>query len=248
MRNGDSVAAGGFNPFFCSTYRKSRLAAEPFRNQYQEYSMAKAICHITPTLLTPPALTKDHKLKPNNWLKKYLFKRYYKCYKMKYTQLLAKCLLAALTILFMGSCGGGGTKKEVTTTMAGDDGITRVVVNSDDQMRYDTRVIRVLVGSKIELTLNHNGSMPKAGMGHNLVILKTGTDVEEFCGEALTAGRTGYIPESDQIIVHTELIGGGESSTITFDAPALGSYDFVCTFPGHYGVMRGLFEVVQAGE
>jgi azurin len=39
------------------------------------------------------------------------------------------------------------------------------------------------------------------------------------------------------------MIGGGESDTITFDAPEAGTYVFLCTFPGHYQVMRGEFIV-----
>ncbi|MEM6771051.1 MAG: plastocyanin/azurin family copper-binding protein, partial [Bacteroidota bacterium] len=28
-------------------------------------------------------------------------------------------------------------------------------------------------------------------------------------------------------------------------APAAGEYDFICTFPGHYGVMKGKFIVEE---
>jgi azurin len=30
---------------------------------------------------------------------------------------------------------------------------------------------------------------------------------------------------------------------VTFDAPPRGTYDFVCTFPGHATLMRGKFIV-----
>ena len=49
-----------------------------------------------------------------------------------------------------------------------------------------------------------------------------------------------YIPDGgNQVIVHTKLIGGGESDTITFDAPEKGTYEFICSFPGHYMSMKG---------
>ena len=44
---------------------------------------------------------------------------------------------------------------------------------------------------------------------------------------------------SNAIIAYTDLIGGGESSTITFDAPDKGIYDFICSFPGHWSIMKG---------
>ena len=47
----------------------------------------------------------------------------------------------------------------------------------------------------------------------------------------------------DAIIVHTEMIGGGEETTIEFDAPEAGEYDFLCSFPAHYAIMRGKFVV-----
>ena len=39
------------------------------------------------------------------------------------------------------------------------------------------------------------------------------------------------------------MIGGGQSDTIEFDAPEPGTYDFICSFPGHYSVMKGKFIV-----
>ena len=45
--------------------------------------------------------------------------------------------------------------------------------------------------------------------------------------------------EGDEVIVYTKLLGGGESDTITFDAPEKGYYTFLCTFPGHWGLMKG---------
>jgi azurin len=46
------------------------------------------------------------------------------------------------------------------------------------------------------------------------------------------------------IIVFTKLLGPGESDTITFNAPAAGVYDYICTFPGHVILgMRGKMTV-----
>ena len=59
----------------------------------------------------------------------------------------------------------------------------------------------------------------------------------------MAAKDNGYIPEGDDIIAHTKMIGGGESVEITFDAPAAGTYDYICPFPGHYGIMKGKFIV-----
>ena len=65
------------------------------------------------------------------------------------------------------------------------------------------------------------------------------TDVAAFATEAMANKPSDYIPTgSKAILVHTKLLGPGESDTITFTVPA-GEYEFICSFPGHYGMMRG---------
>lgn len=88
--------------------------------------------------------------------------------------------------------------------------------------------------------------MTLEAMGHNIVILAKGTDVADFAADAVAAGvESGHIPEGrkDEVIAHTELIGGGDETTITFTAPEKGTYDYICSFPGHYGMMKGKFIV-----
>tara|TARA_B100001996_G_scaffold144237_1_gene109730 strand:+ start:1029 stop:1436 length:408 start_codon:yes stop_codon:yes gene_type:complete len=114
-----------------------------------------------------------------------------------------------------------------------------IVLNSDDLMRFDKNMLLVQSGQKITLTLNHTGKMDKSIMGHNFVLLKKDVDVIAFAEKAVLAKNNEYIPEGDEVIVYTKLLGGGESDTITFDAPEKGYYTFLCTFPGHWGLMKG---------
>lgn len=119
-----------------------------------------------------------------------------------------------------------------------------VTLGSNDQMKYDKAEIRVPANSSVKLTLVHNGTMPKEAMGHNFVLLKKGTDLAAFGMKAIEAGvAKEHIPSGNEVIAHTKLIGGGEQTTITFDAPAAGTYDFICSFPGHYAMMKGKFIV-----
>ena len=52
-----------------------------------------------------------------------------------------------------------------------------------------------------------------------------------------------YVPKDDKrIIAHTKVVGGGESTSITFPTSSLkkgGDYTFFCSFPGHWSVMKG---------
>jgi azurin len=124
--------------------------------------------------------------------------------------------------------------------MKGEKQIVELTLGSNDQMKYDQKELRVPADSKVILTLKHNGTMPKQAMGHNFVLLKAGTDLAAFGAEAVAAGiENEHVPDSEAVIAHTGLIGGGEQSSVTFDAPSRGRYDFICSFPGHYALMKG---------
>ncbi|HER40711.1 MAG TPA: azurin [Salinimicrobium catena] len=124
------------------------------------------------------------------------------------------------------------------------DGVVQVNLTGNDQMQYNLNEIRVKAGDKVRLTLTHVGQLPENAMGHNFVLLKKGTDLVDFAQKAATASGNEYIPEgTDAVIAKTEMIGGGEQTTIEFTAPEAGTYDFLCSFPGHYVQMKGKFIV-----
>ncbi|MEO9144371.1 MAG: plastocyanin/azurin family copper-binding protein [Ginsengibacter sp.] len=170
-------------------------------------------------------------------------------------------LPAAAAMLFLASCGGNSssdansTATEDTTTApaaveapgADIPGIDTVSVTDhinltgDDQLKYDQTVFKVKAGQTITLDFKNIGKQPAAAMSHNVVILQQGTDVQKFGEAAVPAASTAHIPESmkDDVIAHTKLLGPGESDKITFTLPDAGVYDFICSFPGHFGTMHG---------
>ena len=123
-------------------------------------------------------------------------------------------------------------------------GLNEVYLTADDLMRFNTKEIKVRAGQKVKLTLEHTGIMEKKVMGHNFILLAPGTDINQFGQEAVKAVDNDYIPvNSKSVIAHTKMLGGGERVTIEFEAPPAGTYDFICSFPGHYAVMKGKFIV-----
>lgn len=120
-----------------------------------------------------------------------------------------------------------------------------LVIEGNDQMQFNTNELKAVAGKPIKLTLKHVGKIPKEAMGHNLVILQEGTDQAAFALKANDAKATDYIPESEKasIIAHTKLIGGGEEDTIEFTIDKKGSYPFICSFPGHVAMMKGVLIV-----
>lgn len=164
------------------------------------------------------------------------------------------------TAALMVSCGGNNEESTESTdpvvqpettveepTVSETETVTADVyleLLSDDKMQFDKNELKVGAGQTVALTLKHTGEMDKTVMGHNFVLLQQGVDMNEFATKAMAAKETDYIPEDQsEIIAYTKTIGGGESVTITFEAPEVGTYDYLCSFPGHYGIMNGKFIV-----
>lgn len=136
------------------------------------------------------------------------------------------------------------TAAGTSDTLQDDTDLVEIQLTGDDQMRFNLEEIRVKEGQRVRLVLRHVGELPENAMGHNFVLLTKGTDIVAFAQEAAGAADNDYIPEgSDQVIAHTEMIGGGEETTVEFEAPPAGTYDFICSFPGHYVQMQGKFIV-----
>ena len=123
----------------------------------------------------------------------------------------------------------------------------KLELTGNDQMQYSVKALEVTEGQKVTLSFKHIGQLPVVAMGHNVVILKPGTELPAFAAKCAPAKDQGYIPQDEEskalIIAHTKMLGGGESDEITFTAPAPGAYPFLCTFPGHFAIMQGVLTV-----
>lgn len=166
-------------------------------------------------------------------------------------------LAVAAALTFWTSCSNssdkkqdkGEEKKEVKTEQKETEVVSMdtayLEITSNDEMKYNLSELKAKAGQVVVLKLSHVGKMPKSAMGHNWILLNEGVDMAKFAGSAIKAKDSDYIPEGsgDKIIAHTKLLGGGEEDTITFKAPQAGTYTFLCSFPGHFGMMNGKFIV-----
>ena len=123
-----------------------------------------------------------------------------------------------------------------------------IVITGNDTMQFDLKAFEVKAGEKVSLTLKNTGKLPKIAMGHNLVLLKKGVSAIAFGQKAMGAGAnaTNPLPDSvkEDVIASTKLLGPGESDMVSFTAPTdPGNYEYVCTFPGHFAMMRGTMTV-----
>jgi len=119
-----------------------------------------------------------------------------------------------------------------------------------EQMRYDTPRLVVEAGKPFEIIFENVDFM-----SHNLLIVKPNT--REKIGLAAAAmkpedvdseGRI-YVPDSADVLAATKMLQTGEKATLRLTAPnEEGECEYVCTFPGHYQVMRGQMVVTKNVE
>lgn len=169
-------------------------------------------------------------------------------------------LILGCSAMMLMSCGGGSeepkakekkkmqlqTETKKDTRPADLPAVAEISIEGTDAMKFNTKRIEVYEGQKVKLTLKHAGELPLEAMGHNWVLLKKGTDKNAFAEASIGAKETGYIApdQMENVIAYTKTIGGGDEVTIEFYAPEKGGYDFICSFPGHVGMMSGKFVVL----
>lgn len=120
-----------------------------------------------------------------------------------------------------------------------------LVIGTIPGMKYDVTELEVNAGTKVKLTFNNLDD----DMTHNLVIVEPGTADEVGLAAfslGVKASQMSYVPNSNKVLFHTTLLQPESSQTIYFVAPSkAGEYSFVCTYPGHHTLMRGILKVVK---
>nr|WP_299069801.1 plastocyanin/azurin family copper-binding protein [uncultured Allomuricauda sp.] len=119
---------------------------------------------------------------------------------------------------------------------------TEIQLGTLPGLQFDKKELKVVAGSKVKLTFNNSDDMP-----HNFLFVNPGK-ADEVGEAALKLGLDGaelsFIPKSDEIIAHTNMVAPSDAETIYFIAPSEpGIYQYVCTFPGHHTIMRGVLRV-----
>ena len=111
-----------------------------------------------------------------------------------------------------------------------------------EKMKYDINEFSVKSGKKVKLTFANPDFMP-----HNLVFTKP-NQADAVAQKALSLGAQGFamafVPESSDVLWASKLVDHGKEEEMNFTAPTeKGDYPYVCTFPGHHILMRGVMKV-----
>jgi azurin len=157
---------------------------------------------------------------------------------------LAVVLGVSLLLSACGNNGGGGAASGGAAGggTAGGNAATIDIGSDGENLAFDKTTLTATAGQQVTLNFKNNSSAQQ----HNWVLVKGGEDVAAAVASAgLTAGpEANYLP-SDQSQVHaaTPLANGGETQSVSFTAPEAGTYEYICTVPGHYPLMRGSMTV-----
>lgn len=145
------------------------------------------------------------------------------------------------------------TPPAATTPAAGDKPAAvvsdcKTEIEGNDAMQYNVGSITVPAScTSFTITLKHTGTMPVAAMGHNVVIAKA-SDMQAVAADGMGAGAASmYVKPGDtRVIAHSDVVGGGQSTSVSFDVAKIkdgGPYEFFCSFPGHSAIMKGTIAV-----
>lgn len=130
----------------------------------------------------------------------------------------------------------GSKKEEIVVHLAAVPG----------KMLFDKNTITIPAGKSISLIFENRDQMP-----HNVVIIKPGSN--EKVGKAaddMASLKDGYeknfVPNMPEILFATPLVNADKTFQLDFTAPdAPGEYPFICSFPGHWRMMKGIIKVVK---
>ena len=109
-------------------------------------------------------------------------------------------------------------------------------------MKYDLSEFTIEPGKKVKLIFANSDYMP-----HNLVFTRP-NKADSIAQQALNLGAKGFdmafVPESPDVLWSTQLVDHGKEEHLIFSTPVeKGDYPYVCTFPGHHILMRGMMKI-----
>ncbi len=157
---------------------------------------------------------------------------------MKRTSLITLGLFTATLVLAIACSAPEPTKTPAPRSQSEIDSKRgRPIISTvGDALRFDRAELRETNQASIKLTFVNASKIYQ----HNWVLVKAGTKDAVASAGAAAGAENGWIPTGDdRILAHSGLLDPGETEVVSFSAPFVGTYQFVCTFPGHAATMFG---------
>ena len=129
------------------------------------------------------------------------------------------------------------------TEMCGPDPVI-LKLQAGNALNYVQKELKAKAGRAVALTFENPDVMP-----HNWVLVRPGAEEKVGAAAALMVSMPDgadrhYVPDRPDVIVHSRLLDPGKTTTLYFTAPKEpGRYPYLCSFPGHAQLMRGVLVV-----
>lgn len=128
------------------------------------------------------------------------------------------------------------------TDWPNSEGDQAFLLGTQPGLKFDQTLLTTKAGTRIRLIFRNTDDML-----HNFVLCAPGKG-QDVGTAALALGVEGtaknYVPDSADVLFHTAITQPETSDTIYFIAPTTpGDYDFICSFPGHSAIMKGILRV-----
>lgn len=131
-------------------------------------------------------------------------------------------------------------KITIASSFATED--TLIIVASGITMadiKFDKSEIKLPASKKVTIALKNESD--DLSMPHNFVVIQKGK-ANEVGQNGVSFKENGYInPTDHNVIVHSPLAAANSTVYFSFTTPASGEYEFICSYPGHWGLMKGNF-------
>jgi azurin len=116
------------------------------------------------------------------------------------------------------------------------------IIVSANGMTYDVTKISATAGQPVHVVLENKAP---GVLAHNFVLVRPGTEAAVAAAGLSQGLAAGYLAEGPDVLAHSEMVQPGKTVELRFIAPhEPGKYPYICTFPGHYMMMKGVLEVM----
>jgi uncharacterized cupredoxin-like copper-binding protein len=111
-------------------------------------------------------------------------------------------------------------------------------------MQYDVKEVKAKPGEVLEFVLENNDTIQ-----HNFLVVAPGKMAEvgvaaDKMGETAEGKARQFVPDSAAVLAVMGLVDPGKTGRLRFTVPAKpGTYNYVCTYPGHWRMMNGKLRV-----
>lgn len=137
------------------------------------------------------------------------------------------------------------TRSATEAAFDNQKGLKTVSVSTvPERMLFTVTEFTVEPEQPVKLTFTNPDVTP-----HNLVLVQPGASVEVgVAANEMARSPDGvskeFIPKSNKILHHTRMLEQDTSDVLRFQAPKEpGDYPYICTFPGHWIIMKGTMHV-----